>query len=458
MGQRDTSSSLISAALELVDSDVREIQRQRARALDPFLPPKVLIEACEGLPDSRGIPGRSHSSSRLQVALSAWHSWETGTGGIPAPVLLRTLCWELEVVSHERFLPCLEALRPLRSRELHALLPQYIRLWRPEARPDEMLRRALSEGLAAVAQPRGHIERWQAAASELFTTDAPEALAAGAVEKGIPVRSRLEELGLATDTEFARCAAVASLKRASAPPLDSDRIERLLETVLPADSPIAGDEGWGPALANLILDPTVAATQPLQERVLDFSLRDLALGDPRVSPVPWKPVGAAATREVIRWRSSEDLRFFFDLVMKGQPDHQGRHRFWLQYVDGVTRSMIVLCQRDRERIRRHLQDLQDRGRRFVKLEGSNDTSAFIMEFGSVVVVEFSKAGNACFLYQEPKGSDFISWNASTTALSRLKNQRRAKERMSHFHGWENKFANSLARRGVRPTPKEKRRL
>ena len=343
-------------------------------------------------------------------------------------MLLRALCWELEIVSDAAFQRCLPAIRPLRSRLIQALLPTYLRLWRAGSDPEPELSRILREDLAALQRPRGLIARWRESPEQLLGPSAHEAFASAALHLRSSTRDRLERFNLATDTEFARSVASRLLDEATEAFKPDDSLDWLFGYLLPHDSPIAGKKGWGSALQNLILNQEVTRDERVRERILDFALRDLRLGDPRVSRVPWHPVGDDATNEVIRWRSSEDLRFFFDLVMKGKPDYQGRHRFWKKYVDGVTRSLIVLSENDEHRLQRRLRDFEKRGRRFVRMTGTNLTSAFVMEFGDTVIVEFSEAGNACFIYREPKGKDPIPWQDSEVGVRVLKNPKRAKER------------------------------
>jgi EH_Signature domain len=419
--------------------------------------PKALVDADKRLASLAEAKLQAPTSSRREQALGAWEAWKSGSGTVPKPVILRTLCWEPGVVADERFRPFLGALRPLRARTLQALVPTYLRLWREGGDAAPELSAAIRDGLAALAKPRGVVARWREASGQLFGDRAAEAFANEAMNQRKTVRSRVEELSLATDTEFASSAAGRLLKLATSGVRGVDEVNWLLDELLPQDSPIAGEAGWGPALSNLILNESLAAHERTRERILDFALRDLRLGDPRVSSVPWHPIGEKATREVIRWRSSEDLRFFFDLVMKGKPDHQGRHRFWQKYVDGVTRSLIVLSRNDEDRLRRRLRDLETRGRRFAQITGTNLTSAFVMEFADTVIVEFSEAGNACYVYQEGKGKDPIPWQASTVDLRVLKNPKRAKTRLIHGQRWEHDFASSLARRGIRPVSPRKAR-
>jgi hypothetical protein len=344
----------------------------------------------------------------------------------------------------------------MRRRTIHALLFSYLQLWREGTDREPELRQALEEDLVRFVNARGLVQGWREFRSQLLGPEAARNLASDAFEKRETVRSRLENLGLATDTEFAVTAATKLLATATERATEPEDLQWMLETLFPQDAEIALERGWGPALSNLILNQALTEDEVAREKILDYALRDLELGDPRVSSVPWHPVGNDAMGEVIRWRSSEDLRFFFDLVMKGKEDYQGRHKFWKKYVDGVTRSLIVLSSDDEHRLRRRLQELEAQGRRFVRMAGTNSTSAFVMEFGRSTVVEFSEAGNACFLYKEENKTNFISWQAGRLSFQTLKNRQRVRERMRHVKGWEFKFTNVLARYGIRPIASRKK--
>lgn len=446
----------ISMVLGSLTTLLHDMQKARARQNPKFREPKALIEANRQLASLAEAQARAPSPSRREQALGAWAIWKQGRSEIPTPVLLRALCWEPEVVSDKAFQTCLRTVRPLRGRTIQALLPTYLRLWRQGGDPDPLLSRVLKEDLTALATPRGVVARWRDHMAELLGPTAAERFARDAFARKTTVRSKLDHLRLATDTQFACCAASHLLETATSSAQQQADLDWLLGELFPQDSPIAHETGWGPALRNLILDESLTRDEQIRERIMDFALRDLDLGDPRVSTVPWHPVGEEATREVIRWRSSEDLRLFFDLVMKGKEDYQGRHRFWQRYVDGVTRSLIVLSRSDEDRLRRRLRELTLRGRRFVRMTGTNLTSAFVMEFGRAVVVEFSEAGNACYVYQEEKGKGPIPWQAAEVDIHVLKNRRRAKDWLRHVRGWEYTFTNSLARLGIRPVYARKR--
>ena len=81
---------------------------------------------------------------------------------------------------------------------------------------------------------------------------------------------------------------------------------------------------------------------------------------------------------------------------------------------------------------------------------SGYTSAFILDFGEITVIEFSKIGNACFIYDQSEARKIISdfWMKEYFLISRLK-QRQAGTRILHNRGWQQEMEGILAKWGVR---------
>ena len=86
--------------------------------------------------------------------------------------------------------------------------------------------------------------------------------------------------------------------------------------------------------------------------------------------------------------------------------------------------------------------------------GASDgpTSAFLLDFGSVVAIEFSKEGNACYVYEKRALDRVVSdfWAAQPFTIPRLKQRSLCVERVVHKTGWQQEMAGILARYGIRP--------
>src|SRR2546427_11867710 len=100
-------------------------------------------------------------------------------------------------------------------------------------------------------------------------------------------------------------------------------------------------------------------------------------------------------------------------------------------------------------------ELRGRVGNFGRIIGMPDTSAFVLDFGRVVVVEFSRVGNACYVYEKSAATDLIPdfWTAEPFDVSGrkgLKQRSQAAARVRHAVGWRDELAMLLARHGVRP--------
>src|SRR5262249_31530485 len=81
-----------------------------------------------------------------------------------------------------------------------------------------------------------------------------------------------------------------------------------------------------------------------------------------------------------------------------------------------------------------------------------DTSAFLLDFGSVWVVEFSRSGNACYIYNSNAFSGLIPdiWAPLVFRHSRLKRKDHCRARLVHKPGWQSAMRGLLSREGVFP--------
>jgi len=78
----------------------------------------------------------------------------------------------------------------------------------------------------------------------------------------------------------------------------------------------------------------------------------------------------------------------------------------------------------------------------------------VLDFGSLIAVEFSQKPNACYVYQRRFFDDLVPelWAPTSFSESQLKNKDACVDRITHdVHGsWGLRLRNLLARYGVRP--------
>ncbi len=114
-------------------------------------------------------------------------------------------------------------------------------------------------------------------------------------------------------------------------------------------------------------------------------------------------------------------------------------------------SRPLLNRDDEARLRVTMQSLREQIGHFGHMRGG-ESSAFLLDFGPVVVVEFSRVGNACYLYEKPNAAKVIPdfWAQEPFTIYGLKNRPLAAETITHREGWQTTLAHLLARYGIRP--------
>jgi hypothetical protein len=213
------------------------------------------------------------------------------------------------------------------------------------------------------------------------------------------------------------------------------------------------------SLGLIVGDSRVHSNELIKEDLKAFILNHPNFGDPRLPGFDsnWDP-NNPVTIAVIEWLSQSDVTFFFEWCYQNSNDHQGRKNFWLAYAHLIRGTRVVLTDADRARYFREMKGRKDKriNERIIAYFGRGDgpATAFIMDFGSLKVVEFSQPNHACYFY-DPRSSvryndRQVFWSVDKFSIDELKEQEKASERLSHTPGWEPKFANYLSRFGLRP--------
>jgi hypothetical protein len=182
-----------------------------------------------------------------------------------------------------------------------------------------------------------------------------------------------------------------------------------------------------------------------------------SFGDPRVPPVPnaWQEVrlrDGALFDEFIANLVKEDLSLFFRYTMR----ESDRERFWLRYLSVIRGTQCVLAPPDYSHLARELR-VTEAGRSMLSraVRGYGGTvSAFCLFFDRVVVVEFSDAGNAAYVYNRTTFEQHILPALKSTRINPpidLKRRELAPERILHNANWTEHARKTLATFGVYAT-------
>jgi len=215
---------------------------------------------------------------------------------------------------------------------------------------------------------------------------------------------------------------------------------------------------------ELVVTENDVPNEDAKEDLKQFILFYPHLGDPRLPGYEgnW-PKNHKVTNLFIEWLSQSDIKFFFELFIDSKEDIQDRKTFWLRYAHLVKGTRVILSLSDQQKYARQITEMQNRnnyGRLFGSLKGKiNDSTAFMMDFGEVIIVEFSQKNNSCFLYTKNSSFPYADrqkfWNESEFQTSVLKS---SEKRLAHNpkNNWHDKFENAFVRDyGLRPKKNEK---
>jgi hypothetical protein len=322
----------------------------------------------------------------------------------------------------------------------------------------------------------------------LFSPGADTFLAAEALRSRDSVASILETWSIGATTALARAAINAAVReylpdlqiieRKAQEPQALDALEFLTSKLLSPKS--LNPELFHSALSMVVLSQWTEQSDQFRRQVLQFILNDYRLGNPRFpdkSP-NWNPVDQKVSQRVRGWLAREDIVFFFDFVLPDIQDIHHRKEFWLQYVDQIEDSQVVLCIEDRNRLKSQVSEQMA----YSNMSGTG-VSAFLLRFkgarhiadlslfnGSeadpdTVVAEFSQPGNAVYFYEanifKTKVGEFSRNMFSVASLKRddrlTKFSHRPKYNKSRSRTdpradpgqWQQDVRTFLAQRGVR---------
>lgn len=164
----------------------------------------------------------------------------------------------------------------------------------------------------------------------------------------------------------------------------------------------------------------------------------------------WVHVSDSTWRMVLTWVQEANLRLFFELLKRrGVPDPHGRLDFWLQYINQITFTRLVLGDDMRRYLnshpewKEHFRNDVDSFANLTGSKGESNLDAFIMEINGHLIVEFNPHGG-CYIYK--KGEN--NFNVNAVSLDASTSQRGLKERyysgsakgpdIVHREGWQYK--------------------
>lgn len=266
-----------------------------------------------------------------------------------------------------------------------------------------------------------------------------------------------QELRIADSSWFMRKLYLSQVRAILAKP-DQQYLEQLPQLVgLLTDNAIILDEG----LALTLDRHARTSPTPISPHLREMAAR--TWGNPWLpgNSTRWGRVGPEVRAMVTEWLKLEFIRDFFILLAENRNGDTRRLEYWERYVSAIGQIHFALGSqallnpsRDYVAMRKRMEGLT------IPLHdqvGSNN--AFIMQIGSLVLVEFSGFSNACYGYETSKTLPFVlDGTPLTTPIdgpNSLKHARRAlwlqhQDGIKGFETWEQRFEAALAEHGIHP--------
>jgi hypothetical protein len=401
-----------------------------------------------------------------------WNLFVAGRGQAPEARGIRFLCWEPDVANSAGFRRHLVASGfDLRVRSIQGLVRSCHLRWSRELLGTNGAVEFVRHCLRGYRGPNRVLKRWRDREDLLFdhAPFARDLLAAGRTphEQAAQWHVDAQSVFFLSALEVAAEAIRAPRSRATA-----DDVRNVLFW-----------DGWElgrfkKEIGRTLVLPDVEQRPALRELV-PLVLSDARLRDPRLpaNAKNWVGVPTDARDTFIRWLAAADIEFFFEHVLPRGSDPHGRKPFWLQYLNSVKRSRTLLSSFHLGKLKHSRETLIEAGS-FGRTYSDN-ISAFLLDFGNLLVVEFSEPGNAGYCYGPALAKQIVPdfwiprafpiWNANRDTGELPPSLKQAdlvpsvtREtvghrkfamgfRFSHMSRWQETVRQQLAIMGIRPS-------
>lgn len=399
----------------------------------------------------------------LDRALAVWRNGGSSIQAI-SPGDIRLLCRSPETALHPEFLRALAShpLFPKRRSWLESVLSIYFHNWRPASKPEE-IEHALRDLVSKFPEDVTWLEEVRYDDRAAIGPEAPRSIVRRLKKLPAGLFECLRLWGLdsqqglgrtVTETALVAWGSSFRLRDASG---DASLVREELRTAFQELFPcVPLSRVFYQVVEDLVLSEWSHRAPLVRDEITKWVLEHPGLGDPRRNLGAWHPIPAARAK-VVSWMAKRDLTFFYDTIVPSHQDDQGRKAFWLRFIDQVHDFQLVLAEGDREKLEA---ETRKRGG-FSEMEGKNSPSAFLLRFKGqneredLVCVEFSRTGNALFIYQFDDFEDSVgSMRAMRFRITgnpmNLKTGNFL-ERKTHQGLWQSDVQWHLQRKGIRPT-------
>ncbi|MDA8090621.1 MAG: EH signature domain-containing protein [Nitrospiraceae bacterium] len=447
MEQEQSTVNNVEWTLKKLKNASKSIILSTKQFADNFNVP--LLEPLRKICDSIGIDKPVTPQLPPPEYSEHWKEFLLGRRKILDNRTLRNLCWEPEIASDVRFVDYISDKDIQRSsRALQGLVWSCHKKWLTVRKNSVFKKESLLDKVRGLIEKYSGTNRvvtkWQNALDIVLSNKGSDIFASDMIENNRTLKNQAEYWSVDMQTEFFSQTLYVAYKKCMEMLLESGSRKYFFSELLSSllwDISIFKEQ-----IGDLILDSRMTQHEELRTSLQNFILGDERLGDPRLrgNNVKWLDIEKDARDRFIQWLSKEDIGFFFEHVLPDSVDRQGRKEFWLRYVKNLHGSRPLLCRRDKYR-------LTWKGH-YGEISGTN--SAFILDFGNIVAVEFSKVGS-CYLYSANDFKQILPelFGISYFTEADLKNRDLAIEHVRHITGnivdWKRTITRFLARNGIR---------
>lgn len=381
--------------------------------------------------------------------------WEDylSTNREPEVRAVRYLCWKPDIASDTKFIDYLyRGQMNLSARSLQGIVRACHFRW------ESVLKESLFKKVNLMERVRGMIvnykgpnrilQKWNSSIDIILSSNGPGLFATEMLRDFRTIKEHTESWAVEIQSDFF----LASMKHAVQQcKHDLNRCRYLFAELLRWT--LWSNTEFKKMISDLILDDYFN-DDVSREMLQIFILSDDRLGDPRLprNNRNWLDMSSEARSHFIQWLSQVDIVFFFDHVLPKGDDPHGRKDFWLKYLKQFRATRPMLYSGDENRLRSVLLRNRSQVGHFGKIYSVSDNSVFLLDFGSIITIEFSKVG-ACYIYNT---SDFRRiypdfWHPRHVYESIFRNRKKCIGRIIHDRGgrWKREMSNLLSQYGIR---------
>lgn len=434
-------------ALEIID-DLSRLAGDMFRETPAASPTERTLAHLSAVVQKVSAPQKKRPAKCPPDYVALWNRVAPGGAVELTNRAIRYLSWETDIAIQPAFQQIALSPETATSRSLQGIMRSVHRRWRTTRNSESVGR--LGVALTHYSGKNSLLEKWKNNLQYVVRNDGPALFAREILREQTSWELKANEWGIEADTEFGEAVLDACVKLALVPGHDAERFRSaVVQHILPSNH-------WGLAAfkdaVTQVLLASSHASQDLQEHLKTFLVEDSRLLDPRVpaNAPNWAGVNDLAKALLIQWLSAADIKLFFDHVLPTRSDPHGRKTFWLKYTNRVLRSRPLLAYADE--IRWNAGAETKRTRNYGRMHINSDTSAFLLDFGRILVVEFSKVGNAVYVYEhrDIPGLSSGFWSNARFPTADLKQGDNCVARIVHNPKWQREMRTLLAQYGIHP--------